>query len=96
MKNPQFKEDWRKENPKLHLLYVKLGVKHLSIIDNCYKQLSSTCNVNMAGPLIALQKERNKLLKYNAAYADAQEILDLIADAQEIRDLIAEVQTYQK
>lgn len=71
-----FKDDLRKINPDLHMLYTKWGVKHLHMIDKMLKSLGGTSNLNiMFGPYAALKGARAKLVKNNAAYADADEIL---------------------
>ena len=78
-----FKEDHRKTNPGLHLLYVKTAVVHLTVIDECLKKLEYQSNLNMLDSIQALYKERGKLVKNNAAYADAQEILDSITEKKD-------------
>lgn len=73
-----FKLDLRKENPGLHLLYVKWAVKHLVLLDSMIQRLWSEANLNLWDAGMALKKERDRLVKKNAAYADAQEILNEI------------------
>lgn len=75
-KKPEFEDDHRKENPGLHMLYVKWACKHLVIIDGCIERMNSESNANMDGPVSALRKERAKLIKCNAAYHDAHEIMN--------------------
>lgn len=77
MKTPKFKTDFRKTNPTLHLLYVKWAVANLVVIDRAIKQLEKQANISLYGTIYALIKERNKLLKEDAAYADANEILQI-------------------
>ncbi len=67
--------DFRETNPALHLLYVKWAVQHLAMLDRMLAELWGCSNMNMHGPAAALQKERNKLTTYDAAYLDADEIL---------------------
>ncbi len=73
---PQFTEDWRETKPGLHMLYVKWGVTHLQAIDKCVKKLSAFSNGNLNDAICALAKERHKLVTTNAAYADADELLE--------------------
>jgi len=73
-----FKEDQRKENPGLHLLYTKRAITHLAQIEEIQKKLSSFSNTNMIDISLSVERERQKLIKNNAAYADANEILDSI------------------
>ncbi len=74
----KFKKDWRVENPGLHLLYVKLGVQHLRAIDECRERLLAFSNLNLWDAALALARERAKLVRENAAYADANEVLKSI------------------
>ena len=76
--NDDFSQDWRKTNPGLHLLYVKTAVKHLVAIDDMLLKLNDFSNGNMMGAIEALDNERAKLVKTNAAYADADEIIKSI------------------
>ena len=78
----KFEQDWRKENPELHMFYVKSAVQHLRTIDKCVKTLSKYSNLNLWDSQIALDKQRAKLVRTNAAYADANEILKLIRTAK--------------
>lgn len=73
-----YKEDYRQSNPSLHLLYVKQAVIHLTTINECIIKLDNLSNLNMTDILQAMWSERNKLISSNAAYADAQEIIDSI------------------
>ncbi len=77
-REPVFKEDLRKQNPALHLLYVKWAVKHLVLLEECTEKLFGVSNLNMLRPAVALQRERAKLIRENAAYFDADEILQEI------------------
>ena len=77
MKTPQFQSDFRKTNPALHLLYVKWGVANLVAIDRSIKRLEKNANLTLNGAICALIDERNKLVKEVAAYADANEILQI-------------------
>jgi hypothetical protein len=74
-KTPKFKQDWRKTNSALHLLYTKWAVGNLVVIDRALKKLVDTHNISMFGAIFALKKERAKLVAEDAAYADADEIL---------------------
>jgi hypothetical protein len=74
----EFTEDRSISNPQAHLLYVKWAVKHLVTIDDCIRKISNFSNLNMMNILEAMWTERNKLVRENAAYADAQEIISSI------------------
>lgn len=71
----KIKTDVSKENPGLHLLYVKWGVSHLLLVDECIRKLSSTSNLNMMDFTSALLEERGRLVENNAAYRDADDII---------------------
>lgn len=63
-----FKNDFRKENPALHLLYTRTACKHLTVIDRMMQTLADFSNINMLGPLEALGNSRATLVRENAAY----------------------------
>lgn len=73
-------EDWRKENPALHLFYVKCAVTHLVALDQCIERLGSFSNFNLMDAEEALYNAREKLVIENAAYADAEEILNSLKE----------------
>jgi hypothetical protein len=75
-----FNSDFRKTNPRLHLFYVKLACKNLSIIDRHLTELDATSLVDLS---VAVRRERQKLVEEDAAYADAHEILLAISDQLE-------------
>lgn len=75
-------EDWRTKNPALHMLYVKTATQHLTSIDKTIRRFSRYSNLNMLDVICALENERKKLIEENTAYADADEILQLIAKAR--------------
>jgi hypothetical protein len=77
-----FKEDHRDSNPGLHLLYVKWAVGHLTLIDGIEKLLFEQSNLNLLDLQIAVSNEREKLVKENAAYADASEVLEQVCNAK--------------
>lgn len=74
----EFMFDHRKTNPTLHLLYVKTAVQHLLILDSFLVRLHNLANLNLVEAISALSKERERLVKTNAAYADAQEIIEIM------------------
>ena len=80
IKVTKFKVDHREENAGLHLLYVKTAVKHLKYIDEVLGKLDDFANMNILDLSCAIQKERTKLVKENAAYADADEIVQIFRD----------------
>ena len=59
----------------LHLLYVKWACKHLVVIDKMIRELGDLSNIHMSEVAEVLFKERNRLVKTNPAYKDANEIL---------------------
>ena len=65
-------------NPGLHALYTRAAVEHLLLIDDMIKQLCSCSNTNLWDVVNSLELERTKLVNANQAYADAQEIIDVI------------------
>jgi hypothetical protein len=71
----KFKYDWREINPKLHLLYVKNAVEHLSIANAAVKKLLACSNIHSTAIAVAMLKEISKLTRDNAAWADAEEII---------------------
>lgn len=85
-KNQEFATDFREKKPALHLLYVKWACKHLTVIDDCIQRLSDLSNLNLTDMIAAMQEQRDKLVAENAAYVDAQEILDSIAGLDGKRD----------
>ena len=77
MKTPKFKSDFRKTNPALHLLYVKWAVANLVAIDHATKKLEKQCHCSLFEAIGALVKEKSRLVKEDAAHADAYEILQI-------------------
>lgn len=75
---PTFEYDLRKANPVLHLFYMKEAVKHLQAMNKIERMLESFHNGNLLNLQIAVDNERKRLVSINAAYADAQEIIDSI------------------
>lgn len=78
--------DFRKENPKLHMLYVKWACRHLTIIDRQIRELHELSNLNMLDMIAAMDEQRRKLIRENAAYHDANEILKEIRIGNGHRD----------
>lgn len=71
-------KDWRKENPGLHMHYVKTAVRHLILIDRAIKSFEDCNNFNMYAPAASLSLARAKMIDENPAYADADEILKIV------------------
>ena len=71
-----FKDDWRQKNPGLHLLYTKWALVHLKEVERTMKRFAGFCNFNMMDIMVSIERERNKLIRNNAAYAEAAEMLD--------------------
>lgn len=76
--NEGFKEDYSEKNPGLHLLYVKWAVKHLYEVNKMIIRLDQFHNVNMVDFVLAIIKEKEKIIKSNKAYFDANEIIESI------------------
>jgi hypothetical protein len=74
----KYKSDLRIENPSLHLLYVKWAVQHLTCINKAIVSFAKFGNFNMNEVIIATAEARDNLIKNNAAYADASEIIESI------------------
>lgn len=72
-----FKYDQRTINPGLHLLYTRWAVEHLLLIEKA-KKLLSISNINLIDIQDAMDREKNKLIAENAAYAEAQDILEIV------------------
>lgn len=72
----QFKEDHRETNPSLHMLYTKWAVRHLTLIDQILEAIASEANGNLLPLYASVEKQRKRLVTRNAAYHDAQEILN--------------------
>lgn len=79
--------DWRKENPALHLLYVKWAVKHLAIINRQIQELCDLSNGTVLDMIVAMQEQRDKLINENAAFADANEILESLKKPNDCEDI---------
>ena len=73
-----FTRDFRTSNPNLHFFYVKQAIKHLAMVRKMINKLFGESNGNTYGFAMALVNERDRLVKEDADYADAQEILDSI------------------
>ena len=63
---------------ELESALMKGAVGHLLLIDDMIKQLRSCSNTNLWDVANRLELERDKLVNTNPAYADAQEIIDVI------------------
>jgi len=70
-----FKEDWRKTNPSLHILYMTWAVEHLRAVDEALTKFHDFANLNMHGPIASLEEARNTLTNENAAYYQADQML---------------------
>jgi hypothetical protein len=75
----KFANDHR-DNAGLHLLYVKFAISGLLAIDAAIRRIDSEAKTSHSGILCAMFKERNRLLREDAAYAEANEfLLELVA-----------------
>lgn len=75
-----FKQDFRDINPGLHALYSQTAIMHLLAIDRMIIDAHSYSNMNMNGVIAALYREKAKLVKENAAYAEATDFLERLAE----------------
>lgn len=78
-----FKSDYRTENPTLHILYVKMALKNLAIIDRQIQELLNLSNGSVMEMIYAMQNQREKLVKENAAYFDAAHMLEILRGTAE-------------
>lgn len=76
-----FKDDNRKTNPALHLFLVKNACRNLAVIDRCTRMMVDRAALSLMEPIVALEKERMRLVQEDAAYSDADEILSSIRNA---------------
>ena len=75
VKKDGFISDFRGKNPPLHLLYVKWAVLDLGTIGKAIEMFRASSRNYATGPVLALIKERDKLIHEEAAFADAWDIL---------------------
>lgn len=73
---PTFEHDVR-DKPGLHRLYVEWAVRHLAIYEQAIRAFDRESNLNMIDGLCALIQERDKLIKTNAAYAEADKLIKI-------------------
>lgn len=71
--------DHSKSNPSLHALYVKNACGALALIDRAIRELENRHSLSLLGMISAMRTERARLLREEAAYRDADEILKEIA-----------------
>lgn len=72
----RFKHDHRKTNPGLHRLYVEWAVRHLAVYEQAMRAFGNESNLNMLDGLYVLGAERAKLIRENAAYAEADKLIN--------------------
>lgn len=70
-----FQEDCRMNKPQLHMLYTTQAVEHLRAIDVAMQSFCKFSNTNMHNILGAMHQERLVLVRNNAAYCQADAIL---------------------
>lgn len=73
----KFTSDHR-DNPGLHLLYVKWAARFLTILDADIQKYWDMNNLTVHGVIQALQAERKHLVETDAAFAEADDILRYI------------------
>ena len=71
-----FEHDVR-DKPGLHRLYVEWAVRHLAIYEQAILAFDRESNLNMIDGLCVLIQERDKLIKTNAAYAEADKLIKI-------------------
>lgn len=74
-KEPNFSTDWRKDNPGLHLHYVKSAVRHLMLLHTLTKVLWDQSNWKTTEIAWAIDKAIKKNISEDAAWYDADEII---------------------
>lgn len=74
---PAFESDHRKDKPRLHRLYVEWAVRHLALMDQVISAFDAQSNFNVLDVTIAVMDERAKLIKVNAAYAEADKLIQI-------------------
>ena len=74
----KFKIDHR-ENKGLHALYVSYAIKGLLAIDRAICLIDAEGQTSHASILLAMLKERAKLIRDDSAYAEADEFLQRLA-----------------
>jgi len=82
---PPFERDERKTNPGLHRLYVEWAVRHIALFDRVIEAFGGEANLNMMDVTIAVMNERAKLIKTNAAYAEAEKLINIFKSVRPIR-----------
>jgi hypothetical protein len=68
-------QDWSRENPSLHRLYVSSAVEHLQLLYATRKKLYRFSNTNVLDAASDIHKNIVKLCRENAAYRDAAALL---------------------
>lgn len=82
MKKKIFSSDHRRDNPNLHMLYVKTAVRHLTMVDRMVKELYEESNWNATLFAEALSEKRDHMVESDAAYADADEMIRQLRRAE--------------
>ncbi len=77
LERPRPFTDHSKSNPGLHMLYVKSAVRTLLDIDSALAEFYGRANGNYLDTIIAVQKARADLIKYDQAFVDAQDFVKL-------------------
>ena len=73
----QMPED-RFKGQEASVFYTATAVKHLRILDECIMKIGDCSNLNMYDALVALLREKEKLITSNINYWEAAEILSSI------------------
>lgn len=71
---PEFLHDHR-SNPSLHLLYIHGAAHDLSMIDRMLGEINRRSRTPLSSLWLAIRAERDKLVKEEAAYHDADTII---------------------
>lgn len=74
----RFVVDHRK-NAALHALYVKFAISSLLAIDQGIKRLEDECKTTLNGMILAMYKERERLIREDSAFFEAMELFEDLA-----------------
>lgn len=75
IRDQKFLHDFRTSNPRLHYLYLQSAMTHLGALEKVIRMLNEFSNLNMLGVTLAVQREVNKLVRTDAAYAEAADLI---------------------
>lgn len=76
--NKALESDFRKDNPSLHRFYTVMAFKHLMVLMDQIEALDNLSNVTMLCIVDDRFKEIDGLIKRDAAYVDAWELIQIV------------------